>query len=261
MELPLQTKALINAYLKALRQNPQHQLKPMERVEIYKSFGPSHHSLNRSKERATFGNPKGLPKRLHLSTADLTFGWLAIITSRKVLPIWLEAYPDENEDNKKDQYDFLGNKPTEMLKAAEGVLRGTVDADEAFGQVCGKFYDGLGALEYTTTEKVYCACAASYDTLEVILDGIDGLRLEGTRFAITDEEIRYGQRDFAAMAVRAYISIDKNEPGVWSKGKYKCTSSYDPLTLDCEKRLEFWEWWLTDAIPQAWELAITKELP
>jgi hypothetical protein len=32
------------------------------------------------------------------------------------------------------------------------------------------------------------------------------------------------------------------------------------IRIDPQKELEFWEWWLTEAIPKAWELASKTQL-
>lgn len=59
-------------------------------------------------------------------------------------------------------------------------------------------------------------------------------------------------KDFVTAAVKAYTAIDRNP-----LGEYKLW----PDEFDAKKRLEFWEWWLTEAIPQAWELAKQSKLP
>lgn len=41
----------------------------------------------------------------------------------------------------------------------------------------------------------------------------------------------------------------------WQIEKSEQTKSYQQQTFDPTKRLEFWQWWLTEAIPQAWEMA------
>lgn len=256
MELPAEIQRLIEQYLEVVRNDLEHRLSPIDRLNIYKSFGPSHHSLNQFQTNKSFSNPLGLPDELNLSLADKAFGWLAILTAQKVLPIWLQTV-----DLEEPESDGNGDNPAQMLEVAAGVLTKTVEANEAFKQLCGRFYDGIGILEQTTAEKVYCACAAAYDALEVTLMGIEGLGFWANKIPIKDEEISYGQRDFAAMAVRAYISTDKNKPGVWWNKYSRFRSNYQPLRFDPEKRLKFWEWWLTEAIPQAWEKAILYQPP
>lgn len=42
----------------------------------------------------------------------------------------------------------------------------------------------------------------------------------------------------------------------WSAESAVSGIRFEPHEKDgLEERIEFWEWWLTEAIPQAWELA------
>lgn len=69
------------------------------------------------------------------------------------------------------------------------------------------------------------------------------------RGMLLDDEQITPSLDFAAEAVKAYSAIDPNPPGKHSYPRRL------PIVFDKDKRLEFWEWWLTEAISQAWKLA------
>jgi len=248
MPIPRETQQLIEQALTMVRKDPGHHLSPAIRFEIYKSFGNSNHTNNLSSIKEV---RKGEDVFLKLSLADKTLGFLSILTARKVLPIWLDNEAAQFIDNDEE----YSNDPVEMLKIAENVINNTLKPSRAYVDLCSRFYNGLLSLEYTVNEKIYCVALAAYSSLEVTLCGIEGLRFSShKKVNYTDEEVTYGQRDFAAFATRAYISIDTGEAGNW-RFKNRNSEKYVPLVFDPQKRLEFWEWWLTQAIPQAWELA------
>jgi hypothetical protein len=56
--------------------------------------------------------------------------------------------------------------------------------------------------------------------------------------------------DFASIAMASYSFKESEKTDLIDKRQINDLENFDP-----QKRLEFWEWWLTEAIPQAWELA------
>ncbi len=66
-------------------------------------------------------------------------------------------------------------------------------------------------------------------------------------YDINDEglEVINNNNDFSYHASEAFISSDPNPPG-WGQ------SLGLPIERDSEKALDFWHWWLFQAIPQAW---------
>ncbi len=252
MSQPYELEQQVDYLLGVVRNSPDHELKPIERINLYKSFGSSKHNVNSSTNTVTNTQTS---YSFELGLADKMLGLLAILTANKVLPIWLgnEAvqYIVSDED--------YSNNPVEMIKTAEDVICKRMKFAQAQSELSSKFYDGLGGLEYTVNEKIYCVASTAYSTLEVSLYGISGLRVSDNKGSdFLDENISYNQRDFAAFAARAYTSTDNNPPGVWRSRK-RYPERYNPLVFDPIKRLEFWEWWLTEAISEAWKLAQTSE--
>lgn len=274
MKPPLALQSLCDQYLEKVRNDPQHSLEAADRSAIYQAFGP----LLGMKQREIQNG------RLILTQADKAFGWLGIITARKVIPIWEAATVEDVDDNE----DFSAN-PNEMLRVAEGVLLGTIDAQIALDRdLCNRFYYGGTGLEKRTTKPVYCANSASYAALESIYSGVEGLN-----------------SDFTSRAIMAYAGIDENESGLWwdaqiaqadknietwletetdedAKGfreafealnlklealnpeiieqvegwmaeNKRRAEKFIPIKYDPQKGLEFWQWWLGEAIPQAWD--------
>jgi hypothetical protein len=274
------TQNLTDFYLQKIRERPEHYLRPQERLEIYKSLG------NFTKQQDIFDFRKTSNAefvKLNLNTADKTLAILAIITAKKVLPFYSEAEIGPyiiNEPN-------YSNSPFEMLEKAENLLEGSFNAATAWSDLIDTFYYGLISIEDSLNEKVSCAVFAAFSAFTITIRGFDCLRGSANQKLIIYDDfgfenlepsahqnrfdtvslaqddlidsIDFSKDDFAAFAERAYTSFDENAPGLWAKKYPPYIKQYKPLSIDTQKRLEFWEWWLTEAIPQAWELAHKSE--
>jgi hypothetical protein len=157
--------------------------------------------------------------------------------------------PQEEEDDFK-------TIPHRMLKTAEEVLYQTLDVKTAHDHLwLGEYYHYLGSLPYDLTYNAYCVVCAAYNALNMVFGNEPFHRVFWEPHPVdettTDTRLQPEKSDVASAAVQAYAAIDENEPGVW------CSDSkpYKPITFDSQKRLAFWEWWLTEAIPIAWESA------
>ncbi|MBN9386425.1 MAG: hypothetical protein J0I20_00100 [Chloroflexi bacterium] len=247
-ELPLFTQILCNKHLRLVRNDPTYNLDPSVCNAIFTSFGPS--TVARYK-KLNSSDPDRFFIPIILSLADRTYGWLAVITARKVLPIWDQFGIEEKGD---EDYSF---DPTIMLKMAEDFLLGLVEATEVKRDLSNRFYNGVIGLESRTKKQGWLANGAAYWALAAIFQGGDYPKAY----------------QFVMEAVQAYSIEDLNEPGLWwektretERKKYIQESAqeeiqnnnfnnYVPITTDIKKQLDFWEWWLTEAIPQAWDLA------
>jgi hypothetical protein len=186
--------------------------------------------------------------QLQFSTADLAFAWLTWVTAKKLVPIWKEHGFEEYKFDEE-----CCNNPFIMLEETENVLLGKHTPSEAFCTLNVVFHQDLATLEMDFTEKMCYAIVCAYESLELTLFGRNSLQ-KTDMFETADEAVNKRNLDFARLAVKAYTSIDDNEPGVWGDTTFSDVP-YKPLVYLVEKRLEFWEWWLTEAIPQAWQLA------
>jgi len=252
MELPTKTQELVLTCLEKMRSDPRHLLTFSDREAIYDSFGLLLNDEVRDEKNNSWW--------MVLSKASQVLGWLAVLTARKVLPIW-EQNPVPNDPNDK----IYSHDPLEMLEIAEGVLRETVDADTIRGGCVDRFYFGTVGVQNFTSANAADAMETAFAALNVGFCG--------------KESYRDG-RDFTITAITAYALIDENLPGVAWKASLNAIESgeffdpelvrvedsrqkewvnivcyYKPVTIDTQKVLEFWEWWLAEAIPQAWEMA------
>lgn len=237
MELPQEVQLLISHYLEKVRSDPNHQLIRDDCHKIYKSFGPS--ALEQGLKNKEDYWTDWTEEPVILSFADQVLGWLAVTTARKVLPVWEQfGIPNDAHD------EVFSFDPLQMLGLAENLLLRMVDTSQAKIDLCNRFHMGMAGLDTRINKNAYCAVAAAYSALQISFDGLEGLNLLSS--------------DFERAAVVAYATIDENEIGGWSRVGYwhiEPQEGYKPVSVDSQKELEFWEWWLTEAISQAWELA------
>jgi hypothetical protein len=291
--IPLKTSRLIKQYITKIRNNDNHHLEAVKRLNIYKSFGVSRFLQPRYDKigiRFNYSEMVGLYKNqfINLTIADYAICWLAIVTVKKVLYMW---------DSVKEQT-YLGNgiSPKEILEIAENLLKDSTLFDKSFTYFINDVNMSSNIKKDITynTSSLYDAASSALGT---VLCGLRGLE-ENSLINSKDDEITDIYGDFASEAVKAFSCIDKNKPGGWYQQRFWSlilksqpynkrfldtnedeqniteefisddywsvtddfeqtieSQNYKPLEFDSIKRLEFWEWWLTEAIPQAWELA------
>jgi hypothetical protein len=129
--------------------------------------------------------------------------------------------------------------PVHNLQLAEGLLRGTVDPSNAIaqsGDIRECFGNFLGYDEEVFPAQAYDVGMASYEALNQAL-GLGPFDRQEVTSTTTDAWL-LGEGAAAAPALKAYSGVFE---GTIS------TTEYDP-----DKQQEFWLWWLTEAIPQAW---------
>jgi hypothetical protein len=273
MTLPPETENLITSLLERVKSDPNHLITAPDRLRIYRSLGPSRvqfsekdikewqsltfvwkkHPFDFLDDASTWVKPAPVDEnslidsyktRLQTySKADHVLNWLAILTVEHVLFIW--------EDWDWKLYIF-SNRPKrnarKIINTAKRVLNKTIPFKKAFDLFCEDFNLGLN-VDKGVPYHVYSVYEAAYYAFDFIVTYDNSYWV---KFGVTNDnydEAEYSQ-DFVMSSIKAYTSIDPNPPG-----EYKLW----PLKFDLEKRLEFWVWWLNEAIPQAWELAHISE--
>lgn len=193
------------------------------------------------------------------------YAWLALLTARRAHLV-VEQFVAETPLTPATKVALsIAALPAEILAAAEQVLKGGMDFEAASDLMGSDFYFGMSGVNYFFTYPVSCAAEAVYDALSMILSGL-----------------RLDVRDATWRMVEAHSAIDDNPPGVWSKNYFsihginpKFYASYFldeatvadrktgypsiyelpvPIHYNLDIRLREWEWWLTEAIPQAWDM-------
>lgn len=265
--IPEQVQTLLDQYLEQVRTDPEHSLSGEDRGRIYKSFGRSRFThpkyYNDSdgyndwllNEEPTNQPTKNKPKNKPLqkikkalksqTTSDYILGWIAILTAKYVLPIW----ENTNLNTIFSNTEYIIS-PNEIIEVAEQIISGSGDIERAYRDLNEEYYYCLNIGHFTQFDLA-AVCASALYTIIVVLLGANNL--DKFNPAMSEAKITL-ERDCILQSARAYTVIDKNKPGKWMEFENK-TSKPSGITFDADKRLEFWEWWLTEAIPQAWELA------
>jgi len=246
MQIPDSAKALIDTELQQLAKSSRYYLPPQGRLEIYAALGPSSAHDDKVPEEARKNN--SFPP---LSLADRIRAQVALITARKVLPLWeLACQETESFFTKQDwqiKYDDQRNKeevylhrrksrpietisvyevprafvPVHILEMTELALAGEIHDYSAFRREANEWWQIYGRPEQV--EREFFIKWAAQDALYEAIGWI-----------------KYNPEEPPAEnALYAFAGVFKGED--WHNRK---------CTLDEKKQHEFWVWWLAEAIPQ-----------
>ncbi len=221
MSLPPNLDRLLDATQSAVQRHPEHRLEPARRRAIYEAFGPKTDPV-----------------------ANRARGWLAVLTAQRVLPIFEQALPGEE-------------LPRQLIEMAVGVLQGKFDVSLAV-RAAADGHEVAGRLW-------------GYDEAAVPWNS----NLAGNAAHRALAEVA-GQAPLAVDAAPINAAYDQDKQGIppnlWSDEKlaqvagdaassaavaFACSA--DSPSCDPDKLLEFWEWWLTEAIPTAFKMASQTE--
>lgn len=208
MTLPLPpelTQAIKNAQ-DAMEHHPQHNLNPGYRQAIWAALGPSIKTSQKS------GNTAGLKRR----------AFLAILTTRHVLPLWEEARPKDHT-------------PQDLLAEAEQVLNGTMNKETAWKDR-KRFW-------------VYFVDMGNDDEKNQIISGVGFAAVHALTVALQDE--KFDPANINYRLTDAHIDPDERDSSFFAVSTYAGGPVSEPAS-DAEKRRDFWMWWLNQAVPAAW---------
>jgi hypothetical protein len=207
MPIPELVQALLEAVLDEVEADPKHMMSPQRRREIYNA--------------------------LSNFTGQQTSRWLAVITAKRVLPVFQQSYPDNS-------------LPQELLETAIGVLQGQVDNTRAEEMLDRGYHASGNAWGYDEREipwPVWLAGNASYHALKEVcchqpLSNLpDHYYKNGVLTPWSDEELC--ESPFADTAAVAAITS---------------ASDSNSTMYDSKKLQFFWNWWVVEAIPTAVEV-------
>jgi len=189
-------QGLLAAYLDDVRAHSQHALLPIHRRAIYDNFGSLDNRASRRRR-----------------------GWLDILATRRVVPIWRQARPND------DRAECLVTLAGRVLNDETNAIQAQDEAEEIWEWL------------------------------------MEGESIRGPAFFALGTAVRtvfttIGDDPWNGMAMMVHETDADIDP--WSSDAAKWASSaiagpvWQPDS-DSAKRLEFWTWWLTEAIPAAWE--------
>ncbi|HKV38184.1 MAG TPA: Imm5 family immunity protein [Blastocatellia bacterium] len=148
---------------------------------------------------------------------------LAILCSRQVLPVWKRAYP--NNDG-----------PERMLTLAAQVVKSQVTQDEA-RLAAARFWNELGGIKHVPGQSAVAAgyaaaCTVTVARVDEILDPMEDESIDDD-----DDDPYSWSVSFYAMLAYANVDTGRSESGV-------------------DAKREYWDWYLTRAVPLAYESVV-----
>lgn len=216
----------VNTAILAVQREPQHDLLPYYRAAVYAALGDLDTDL-------------GYWRR----------GRLAIATATYVLPFWRQAFPHD------DRADVLLQAMERTLLGLESVA--TLDAarDELFSWLDRHRFAPEDSLPTTEDEPLVLFGAEDGD-LDLRADVAPESAVFAADTALAACIPILGIDVFSATEISDYDREgDVLEPGqdaAWSAANAYAGRS---MHTDADRRLSYWIWWLTEAVPQAWSSA------
>lgn len=266
MVVPTILQEAINSELQLLHANRNYELTPQKRSAIYSKFDLQNSPMGKK-----------------------ALGWLAVQSAKLVLPIFEETFPEEyfSELTEEERVELVELAPANLIGIAEKVLQGVVDIElakelatgaydiqwcyakpnvpngadlaanaalRALNESCGHIpfhylehykkivLNNLDWTEHskrvseaTNLQEMVIGLQESFQNKSVTVNNIGGSDW-------TDKDLAMSAGDTASAAVMAYsCGLDFSNP---------FNPNCDPI-----KVREFWEWWLTEAMQEAWGLA------
>lgn len=147
---------------------------------------------------------------------------LGVLTVEAVMPFWLRSFPNES-------------LPADCIDVAKKLMGGaTVEIDQ-IEQIRGEWLVHCDELVYENQDKQNDALVG-YAALQILRIALwDNLYSDSLSEAATDDEVDPEDTDYAFSAAAC-----------WAGGTIWDGSSSP------DRRLDFWRWWLTEAVPSAW---------
>lgn len=159
--------------------------------------------------------------------------WLNILTVKKVLPIFSDFYPSDS-------------LPNELIETSLGIVQKTEN-------------------DFATVEMLE-------DAAENMAGHSWGYNNMGWKPRLVANAAYYSLREIRGFVPFSHSSnFNKNSNKIWTDDElclrldndaitasavaWACINSSEKLIYEKAELHEFWEWWLTEAVPQAWELA------
>ena len=162
--------------------------------------------------------------------------WLGFISATKIKSIWSQSLPGN---------DLVPR----ILIVAEGLINGYLTLSDTADER-ELFYNAVGGIDDEIEPRLRAIIEAAYLSLSIISDfkSLYNNTSEVERGLPDEILISLGGFDVENLAVIAYSGFNYDL-------EYADNENAMITHFDSQKRLEFWEWWLTETIPQAWKIA------
>ena len=236
MSIPFETQVLLQKALIEVQYDKYFCLNRNFCSNLLQSFGPSTILSQGSK----------IPKitKMPLVKPDFVIIYLAIITFKHVFTVI-----EDRQVYKRQNLGRLPYKiPEEVVNILELVLEKRIDfmdAQNKINAILDTYEEDLRVLENITTKNVFRIFEIGQLITHMVF----------SKIAIEPSFPTPGYGTFVFSAFEAWALQDNNNVGDWVKNLYGTyIENYTDITIDKQKASEFWIWWLTEAIPQAWKM-------
>lgn len=148
---------------------------------------------------------------------------LAKLTIEKVLPVWESTFPDDNT-------------PGKILNEVRQILDGSLSfSSEDASEHIRDFWEWIEDIE--APDDQLTALDVGFGLVKLITTALfdELFNTEDIDYDCTDADVDSYDADCSYYAAAAY-----SNGTVWDEDS------------DDSKRKEFWEWWLKEAVPEAW---------
>ena len=240
MEIPLEVQNLVAKVLINIRNHPKHEFGQTLRRELYTSLHKTAQGINCCKWLAILS-----AQRVVSIYEEQTLHWKEQGTAPDKIAWATKALAEGNEWAKEELVDDW-KVAARMIEIAESVMDHSISTEYANQVLSVNYYATVGAfaLGGGLTEKGYLALLAAYNALCETLDTVP-LKSEGSD-GIESTRQWEDHRLTAAGANADDAAVD---------AAFAFAGDIENRAYDTKKLKAFWEWWLTNAIPQAWEKA------
>lgn len=244
MSLSSTTQQAIASALAELEHDAQGQLSPKNRLAIYDSLGEQ---INLTQLTQTKTSKFGL-----LTAGYQRYIYLNLLTVMHIMPIWDADMPRFRAET-PDNLAGLEKLPNYILQTAQSVLKQN-QPQSKLEQLQRDFWQAINCLpiifKYDVTE-VAIAAYSFFLTVNHRTPFSSQTEHTPTISLATATDVDLYQHscnwDVAWHASQASCAIDNDPIG---------TQKRSPIEYDTQKRREFWQWWLTEAVPQASNLVL-----
>lgn len=239
MSLSSATKKAIALALSDIENNPQRNLSPIHRLAIYDSFG--------DKINLTHLTQTGTSKFESFTDGYKRYAYLNLLTVMHVLPIWDADMPRFRAETPSNLAG-IEQLPRYILQNARAILQEN-SSPAMLQKLQQEIYLAIDSLPIIFKYNVIEVAIAAYSFFLTVnhhtpFNLRDNPEADIALETATDVDLYHGNGnwDVAWHACQASCAIDRDPIG---------TQERNPLEYDLQKRLEFWQWWLKEAIPQA----------
>ncbi len=245
MSISSTTQKAIALALSEIENHPDGKLSPISRLAIYDSFG--------DRINLTHLTQTGTDQFELFTEGYKRYTYLNLLAVMHVLPIWDEDIPRFLRATPSN-LSGIAQLPHYILQNSQAILQGSISLS-ALQQLKPELSQAIESLPIFFKYNVMEVAIAAYSFFLTVnrhtpFNLISYSATETNVATATDVSLYNNSSnwDVAWHASQASCAIDLDPIGTQEERH--------PIEYDHQKRVEFWQWWLQEAIPQACQLEL-----